>query len=202
MSSEKNDKINIDTNKDIIDQTESTQEGMENLDINKNIEDTGIAPVIVKYCELCHFPEEYCENSHPIVFKKQSAVVQEEKKEEAKEGEATTTGVKTEEKTEVKEKKKPKETFVIIELSKRGKRKHTTYVNNLEKFGLVLKDVAKLFSKKFACSSSVQKEENGTESIVLTGEFGYDLVDFLVEKYPNIKAENCQVKEPKVKKEE
>ena len=73
-----------------------------------------------------------------------------------------------------------------------------SYVSNLEKYGLVLKDVAKLFSKKFACSSTVTKEDNGTECITLTGEFGYDIVDFLVEKFPAlIKPEMCKVMEPK-----
>ena len=64
----------------------------------------------------------------------------------------------------------------------------------LEKFGLVLKDVAKQFSKKFACSCTVTKEDNGTECITLTGEFADDVFDFLTTTFPNIKPENCQVK--------
>ncbi len=166
----------------------SLEEGVQNINLS------GPQPILVKYCETCHFPEEYCDYSHAILFKK--APVQTETLPEKKEGEKP-----EEPKVEPKpDKKKPaKENFILIELSKRGKRKHVTYVFNLEKFGLNLKDVAKIFSKKFACSSTVTKEDNGQEGITLTGEFGYEIVDFLVEKFPTIKPEMCKVKEPKEK---
>jgi density-regulated protein DRP1 len=165
------------------------EEGVQNIVL------TGPQPIDVKYCDTCHFPLEYCENSHPILFKKVQVHVEQppEKKESEKVEE-----VKTE--TKPDKKKTQKDNFILIELSKRGKKKHVTYVFNLEKFGLNLKDVAKLFSKKFACSSTVTKEDNGQEGITLTGEFGYEIVDFLVEKFPTIKPEMCQVKEPKEKK--
>jgi density-regulated protein len=167
--------------------------GVEKLDITNS--DSKHEAIEVKYCETCHFPEEYCDFSHAILFKKAQPIV-EEKKEEKKESEAKTEEVKTEPTTKA-EKKKAKESHILIELSKRGKKKHVTSVFNIEKFGLNLKDVAKLFSKKFACSSTVTKEDDGREGITLTGEFGYEIVDFLVEKFPTIKPEMCKVKEPK-----
>lgn len=178
----------------------SVEQNLHNIDLNAD----KVEPAAVKYCEICHFPEEYCEISHVVLFKKQSQhIIVEEVKTEVptnKEGEGKTEEVKTEAKTETKvEKKKAKDNFILIELSKRGKRKHVTYVFNLEKFGLNLKDVAKLFSKKFACSSTVTKEDNGQEGITLTGEFGYEIVDYLIEKFPTIKPEMCKVKEPKEK---
>ena len=173
------------TNKEI--DIDITKEGVENL----KLEDV----VVVKYCDACKFPEEYCEYSHPILFKKVQQQVQEPPKNEEKK---TEEAVKPP--TETKKSKKEKnDSFIQIELARRSKNKHTTHVFNLEKFGLNLKDVAKLFSKKFACSSTVTKEDNGKEGITLTGEFGYEIVDFLTEKFPNIKPEMCQVKEPKKK---
>lgn len=166
-------------------------------------EETLPEPKVVQYCDLCHFPVEYCEYTHEILLKKETTEEskQEEKKEEGKTEETIDTTKKAEgeeKKEEEKEKKHKKKkeapVMVLIEQAKRGKKKHTTYVSNLEKFGLVLKDVAKQFSKKFACSCTVTKEENGTECITLTGEFADDVFDFLTTTFPNIKAENCQVK--------
>lgn len=161
---------------------------------------TGIQPIVVTYCETCRFPEEYCPEAHAVLFKKKKLPEEEQIKEtpvtEEKAAETPKEGQTTEEPKKDK-KKKPKDNLIVVECSKRGKRKHTTYVSNVEKFGLNMKDVAKLFSKKFACSSTVTKEDNGTECITLTGEFGYEIVEFLTEKFPNIKAENCKVIEPK-----
>jgi density-regulated protein DRP1 len=169
-----------------------------------------IQPVIVTYCDTCRFPVEYCEYSHPVLYKKEIKA-EERKEQEVKNTDETkktggdsqvtteTTTAKPEEKKPEKEKKK-KEAFIEIEVSKRGGKKHCTYVSNLEKHGLNMKDIAKLFSKKFACSSSVGKEDNGEEFVQLTGEFGYEIVDFLVEKFPGVvKPELCKIKEAKKK---
>jgi density-regulated protein DRP1 len=182
---------------------DETQKQMENTGIDE------VQPVIVQYCEICRFPVEYCEISHTVIFKKEIRREERLEKEatvEVKEGEAVKPEEKKEdektekqEKTEKKDKKK-KESQIVIEQCKRGKSKCTTHVSNLEKYGLVLKDVAKIFSKKFACSSTVTKEENGTECITLTGEFGYEIVDFLVEKFPTIvKPDMFKIVEPKKK---
>lgn len=92
----------------------------------------------------------------------------------------------TKEEDKPKKKKAAEAPKVIIEESKRGKKKHTTYVMNLEKFGINLKDSAKMFSKKFACSANVTKEDNGQEVITLTGEFMLEMRDYLLEKFGNI----------------
>lgn len=157
-----------------------------------------VEPLEVNYCNLCRFPEEYCEYSHPYLIKHGHKIAETSQEKETKTEEKEGEPKKEEPKPETtKEKKKGKETHIVVELSKRGKKKHTTYVSNAEKFGLNLKDLAKLFSKKFACSSTVTKEDNGLECITLTGEFGYEIVEFICEKFPQIKPENCLVKEPK-----
>lgn len=90
-------------------------------------------------------------------------------------------------KEEKESKKKKAETpKIIIEESKRGKRKHTTYISNLEKFGINLKDVSKMLSKKCACSATVTKEENGQEVITLTGEFAIEIQEFLLIQFATI----------------
>ena len=151
-----NNKINTEGNIEV--DVDTSIKGVEKLEINSEAK---IEPIVVKYCESCHFPEEYCEYSHTLLLKKLNQIVEEPIKEEKKEGETKTEEAKTEAKPD---KKKSKEkTQILIELSKRGKKKHVTYVFNLEKFGLNMKDVAKLFSKKFACSSTVTKEDNGQE---------------------------------------
>ncbi|MBR4726002.1 MAG: hypothetical protein IK071_09510 [Lachnospiraceae bacterium] len=67
----------------------------------------------------------------------------------------------------------------------------------LDKFGLVLKDVAKQLGKKLACSCTVTKEDNGDDSLTLTGEFADDVIDFLTATYPNIDSKNYTIKRDK-----
>ena len=154
-----------------------------------------------------HCPKEYCEYSHPIVLKKINKDnnnnnadnnKEEDKKENDNENEEEidTSEKKKEDDNKKKNKKDKKKgnDKILIEQSKRGKKKHITYVTNLEKYGLVLKDVAKSLSKKLACSCTVTKEDNGTECITLTGEFADEIFDYLTNTYDNIKAENCQIK--------
>lgn len=141
--------------------------------------------------EKAEVPSEIKEASDPKEVKEVKEVKEtKDSKEpkETKETKETKEGEVKETKEEDKHKKKkgteaPK---VIIEESKRGKKKHTTYVMNLEKFGINLKDSAKMFSKKFACSANVTKEDNGQEVITLTGEFMLEMREYLLEKFGNI----------------
>ena len=150
----------------------------------------------MEYCKLCHFPVEYCKYTHKLILKPIGEEDKEEKKdEEKKEGEED----KKEEGEGKKDdkKKKKQENKIIIEQVKRGKKKHITYILGLDKFGLALKEVSKQLGKKLACSCSVTKEDNGEESITLTGEFADDIYDFLTQNYPNIDTKNYQIKRDK-----
>ena len=53
----------------------------------------------------------------------------------------------------------------------RGKKKHVTQILNLSKFDINVKEAAKKFSKKFACSASV----TGADEIEMQGDIAYDL---------------------------
>jgi density-regulated protein DRP1 len=178
---------NDNTDKEI----EVNTEKLENLDIES--EDKVIKPKIVKYCEACRFPEEYCEYSHKAKDIAKGIKKLETKENEEKKSAEETNGEEGKEKKPKKEKKK----IVEIKVTRRGKKKNVTHVFNLDEFSLNIKDVAKLFSKKFACSSTVTKEAN-KDCIVLTGEFTYEIVDFLREKFPTVISEDsCKITEGK-----
>ena len=184
-------------NKDLVEkEKEHEKENKEGEEGEKKVEDIEtvvINPKVVEYCKLCHFPIEYCKYTHKMLLKKieeGDGEKEEKKDEEKKEGEQ---GEKEDDKKKDKKKKK-NENKVIIEQAKRGKKKHITYIMGLDKFGLVLKDVAKQLSKKMACSCTVTKEDNGEDSITLTGEFADDVKDFILENFKNIEEKNIQVK--------
>lgn len=177
-------------------------------------------PKIVIYCQICTFPTEYCDYSHDLLKKRKELAFNAEalaaasntdnKDPSAVSGQTTTqeevkidtTPKPEEEKKETKEKKHKKITDKIhIKNTKRGKRKAVTVIKNIEKFGLDLKEVGKLLSKKFACSSTVNKDEENKDAIFMTGEFEDDLVDFLMDKFKTLKIENFHIDRIKKKEE-
>lgn len=199
MSNKNNEEINI------------ASEKLDELEIEEKSNAPEIEPIIVKYCDVCRFPEEYCEYTHKIFEKGINNMNLHQTKTEPKpkietelktegEGEKPKNDAPAESKEatdKVKKDKKSDSKKIEIKVSKRGSRKFATHVFNLDLFNLNLKDVAKLFSKKFACSSTVSKENN-KDCVVLTGEFTYEIVDFLKEKFPNLITEDsCHVSEAK-----
>jgi density-regulated protein DRP1 len=196
------------------DEINMPNEKLYNLEIEEKSKATEIEQIIVNYCDICRFPQEYCEYTHKIFEKGINNMNIQQTKTETKttegkpekqggEEEKPKTDIITESKEATENAKKDKKDKksdnkkIDIKVSKRGTRKFATHVFNLELFNLNLKDVAKMFSKKFACSSTVSKENN-KDCIVLTGEFTYEIVDFLKEKFPNIITdENCHISEAK-----
>ena len=135
---------------------------------------------------------EYCKYTHTLILK--PITDEGDEKKDEKEGEEDKKEGGEDNKKKDDKKKKKQEKKIIIEQTKRGKKKHITYVLGLDKYGLVLKDVSKQLSKKLACSCTVTKEDNGEESITLTGEFAEDVLEFLTTTYPNIQEKDCTVK--------
>ncbi|CAG8845401.1 20376_t:CDS:2, partial [Racocetra persica] len=66
---------------------------------------------------------------------------------------------------------------VIITRIARNKRKCVTNVYGLENFA------AKSFATKFACGSSVVKNNQGNDEIVVQGDVSDDLFDFILETW-------------------
>ena len=65
---------------------------------------------------------------------------------------------------------------ITIKRSERTKRKHATHIHGLDLFGIDLKKAAKMFAGKFATGSSVSKNPQGEEEIVVQGDVGDDIV--------------------------
>jgi len=161
-----------------------------------------VKPLEMLYCEICSFPPEYCEfgssvskckswleEAHPELYEKywsDDAVVKKigtlslenQKKLE-------TDSAKKEAKAEAKaeaEKKKRKESKITIKRVERNKRKHVTIVHGLETFGVDLKKAAKLFAQKFATGSSVSKNLQGQEEIVVQGDVTEEIIDMIADQ--------------------
>jgi len=193
---------------------ESTNENMDKLSLDnskKVITFCKLCTLPEEYCSFAHpifikrkdlvlfnnkeeIKEEAKENNSKEIIKTEN---KDEVKQDNKEKDVNNKETKQEPDQNVKQeegkkeekeskKKKPEAPKIIIEESKRGKRKHTTYISNLEKFGINLKDVSKMLSKKCACSATVTKEDNGQEVITLTGEFAIEIQEFLLIQFGTI----------------
>lgn len=65
---------------------------------------------------------------------------------------------------------------IIIKRQERTKRKKETHIQGLELFGIDLKKAAKQFASKFATGSSVSKNPQGEDEIVIQGDVGDEIV--------------------------
>ncbi|ODN78363.1 translation machinery-associated protein 22 [Cryptococcus amylolentus CBS 6039] len=151
------------------------------------------------YCSVCSLPTEYCEFG-PSVSKCKTWLKEKDDdeyekiwgegalaakigtlsldKQEKIEADAAKLEKKAAKKAEAESKKK-ESTKVIIKRSERTKRKHQTHIQNLELFGVDLKKAAKQFAGKFATGSSVSKNPQGEEEIVIQGDVGDDIVEMI-----------------------
>lgn len=120
--------------------------------------------ISVQYCDNCTLPTEYCEFTD-------CAKSDAEHKRQTRGGKAQ--GSKS---------KKQVEKKLEVFRSNRGKKKFITMVVGMGTFGVNLKEASKLFSKKFACSSSV----TGTDEIVVQGDIKEELIEYIAEKFPEI----------------
>jgi len=74
------------------------------------------------------------------------------------------------------------EKHITLSRSCRGKKKYTTIVTGLASYEIDLKMASKFFGGRFACGSSV----TGDDEIVIQGDVKDELLDFLLEKWPQI----------------
>ncbi|KAG6832401.1 Translation machinery-associated protein 22 [Tricholoma furcatifolium] len=92
---------------------------------------------------------------------------------------------------------------VTIKRIERNKRKHVTSIHGLEAFGVDLKKAAKQFSSKFATGSSVTKNPQGQDEIVVQGDVSDEIVEMIESGagvLKDIPADNVEVVEEKKKK--
>lgn len=74
---------------------------------------------------------------------------------------------------------------IIIKREERTKRKVLTHIQGLELFGVDLKKAAKLFASKFATGSSVSKNPQGQDEIVVQGDVGDEVVSCMACQRPS-----------------
>ncbi|XP_065831425.1 density-regulated protein-like [Oscarella lobularis] len=141
----------------------------------------------VLYCGVCTMPTEYCEyGPDPAKCKtwlqqNHPDLVQDDNEDDA--GGAVkkkqTRGGKALRKAE---KKREVEKKIVISKVTRNKRKYVTVVVGLGTYGINLKKTSKLFATHFSCGSSV----TGEDEIVIQGDVCGDIVDYLLERFPEI----------------
>lgn len=71
-------------------------------------------------------------------------------------------------------------------MTSRNRRKAVTHVRGFELFGVDLKKAAKKFAGKYACGSSVVKDNAGYEEIDIQGDFVDDLKDYIPKEFPEV----------------
>ncbi|KAF9516791.1 hypothetical protein BS47DRAFT_1371587 [Hydnum rufescens UP504] len=145
------------------------------------------APLNVVYCGVCTFPPEYCEfGSHMTRCKawlgeNHSDLYVRYYSQDALTSKVGTLSLeaqtklekdtaKKEAKADAKADAEAKKRQVTIKRIERTKRKHVTSIHGLEAFGVDLKKAAKLFAQRFATGSSVTKNAQGIEEVVVQGD--------------------------------
>lgn len=93
--------------------------------------------------------------------------------------------VKKKKKNKIEEAAKRKENcMVTISKSSRKGRKRLTFVTGLEDFeGVNIKDASKALGKRFACSSSLSKTDQGQQQIQLQGDCVVELLEVLPDMF-------------------
>ncbi|CCO27506.1 Translation machinery-associated protein 22 [Rhizoctonia solani AG-1 IB] len=155
-----------------------------------------IQPLNVLYCSVCSFPPEYCEfgssvtkcktwlqETHSELFDKYYSEDALQQKAGALSLEAQAKldkkAADLEAKADVKAEADLKKKKVTIKRIERNKRKHVTSIHGLEAFDVDLKKAAKLFAQKFATGSSVTKNPQGQDEIVVQGDVTDDIVEMI-----------------------
>ncbi|KAG2221961.1 hypothetical protein INT45_010485 [Circinella minor] len=99
-----------------------------------------------------------------------------------------------------RENQKKQSSRVIVKRVERTKRKSVTIVHGLEVFDVDLKKAAKMFANRFACGSSVAKNNQNQDEIVVQGDFSDDLHDLILAQWPQVPEDNIDLVEETKKK--
>lgn len=95
---------------------------------------------------------------------------------------------------------------VTIKRIERSKRKHVIAIHGLEVFGIDLKKLSKTFASRFATGASVTKSVEGKDEIIIQGDVGDEVEEYVTELLEEkglneIKVEQVEDK-PKKKKQQ
>lgn len=150
-------------------------------------------PLHVEYCGVCTMPPEYCEYG-PDPAKcyewmkvhlpdDYSRLVENvaDQLEDLSTGDSKrqTRGGKA-----LRKQKKKEEVVKHIQVSRaqRSKKKYVTVVVGLKTFDIDLKRASKTFAQHFSCGSSV----TGDDEVVIQGDVGTDVLDFIQERWSEV----------------
>jgi len=160
---------------------------------------------VVEYCPICGLPPEYCEfgeswdkcrpwvlehypELYPDLEAEPAVAATELPPSEAVKGKAGGGGKKS----------KPIIQQVTIQRVSRAKKKTATVVAGLDLFGVKLDKASKLFSKNFACGSSVIKGIPGqADQIEIQGDIEDALGDFITSAFKEISLDKLVFLRPK-----
>ncbi|TFK46987.1 density-regulated protein DRP1 [Heliocybe sulcata] len=180
-------------------------------------------PLQVLYCEVCTFPPEYCEfgsslskckewlkDEYPDLYDRyyseealQAKMGTMSMEQQTKlEQDAAKKEAKAEAKADAAKKKKLA-SQVLIKRIQRQKNKYVTAIHGLEAFDIDLKKAAKLFAQTFATGSSVTKNPQGQDEIVVQGDVSDEVLDMIREEKGVLKGvpeANVELIEEKKKK--
>ena len=155
---------------------------------------------------MCGLPPEFCEfgptpakcfAEHPELHEgqeppapsaKEAAAAQKQQQEaaEAAQGKpadaaAPTTAEAAPAAAPSKGKKTKKE--VVMTVTQRNKRKCITSIAGMDLFDVKLPEISKMFSKRFACGSTVTKNASNASVVEVQGDVATEVADILAEKY-------------------
>ncbi|KAG2229444.1 translation initiation factor SUI1 [Thamnidium elegans] len=186
-----------------------------------------IEPRKVFLCQICTMPLEYCEFSgtqekcklwlkehdeelyeqvyggvQAVTEGVEKATIEDETIDKKDRSLVKDKSAKLEAKLE-RENKKKMASRVLIKRIERTKRKCVTTIYGLDIFGVDLKKAAKMFANRFACGSSVAKNNQGQDEIVVQGDFSDELLKMILSNWTNVPEENIdKIEEKKKKKSE
>ncbi|QPG75266.1 hypothetical protein FOA43_002616 [Brettanomyces nanus] len=156
-------------------------------------------PVHVLYCGECTLPVEYCEFGKTLKKCKQwlhennseqynklynsEAPAQSSlsKEREAEISESLAKMQLKEERKQAREMRKLQQEKILIKRIPRTKHKNIIAISNLDQFDIDMKKLAKKFSSKFATGASVSKNIEKKEEIIIQGDVGEEVEEYLIE---------------------
>ncbi|ORZ00927.1 translation initiation factor SUI1 [Syncephalastrum racemosum] len=147
-----------------------------------------LEPREVVYCGICTMPVEYCEFSGTQGKCKSWLQKNHEDLYDRIYGDGTVT------------EKVAQSSRVMVKRVERTKRKCITIVHGLEIFDVDLKKAAKMFANRFACGSSVAKNNQNQDEIVVQGDFSAEVEELILKTWPQVPEDNIDLVEETKKK--
>lgn len=150
-----------------------------------------IEPIIVEYCKICGMPYEYCE------YGKYYDECKEANKEKYNYELNDTGKVDAEAKKKVKKPEKNINQKITIQKVTRAKKKVVTVITGLHPY-VKLEKMAKIFSRLYACGSSVIKGTNGApDQIDIQGDVEQLVAEEIMKNCPEISQDQIKILPPK-----